>query len=325
MARWRKSVRGVRLRRFILPAAFLIALGVTGTGIFARNRPQAAPSPAQVSTTPPNGGYVGVAECAGCHENETKGYRASLHSQASNSRTPAAANGCETCHGPGAWHVEDPGAKGRIKVFTKMAPREVGAVCQTCHNRQEHEQWQGSMHDARNVSCINCHSVMTPKSEAMLLKQPTITATCAQCHRDKAAKLQRSSHMPVREGKLECTTCHNQHGSTNASMLRVGNSVNEFCASCHAEKRGPFLWEHAPVRENCASCHDPHGSSNERLLVAKAPTLCQRCHAPSQHPSTIYDSNQLTAKSNKLVNRACVNCHSQIHGSNHPAGKRFQR
>ena len=28
-------------------------------------------------------------------------------------------------------------------------------------------------------------------------------------------------------------------------------SVNDNCYKCHAEKRGPFLWEHPPVRENC--------------------------------------------------------------------------
>jgi cytochrome c5 len=29
--------------------------------------------------------------------------------------------------------------------------------------------------------------------------------------------------------------------------------------------------------------------------------------------------------SQRIVNRSCQNCHSQIHGSNHPAGARWQR
>ena len=97
-------------------------------------------------------------------------------------------------------------------------------------------------------------------------------------------KVKKSGHMPVREGKMDCTTCHTPHGSTNVRMLKVGNTINETCASCHAEKRGPFLHDHAAGRESCASCHDPHGSNNDRMLVAKEPMLCQRCHVSSRHP-----------------------------------------
>ncbi len=94
----------------------------------------------------------------------------------------------------------------------------------------------------------------------------------------------RSSHMPMREGKIVCTDCHNPHGSYSEKLLRA-NSVNENCYTCHAEKRGPFLWEHAPVRENCLNCHDPHGSINEYLLkslaAAAVPALPQCGDAPS--------------------------------------------
>jgi DmsE family decaheme c-type cytochrome len=131
--------------------------------------------------------------------------------------------------------------------------------------------------------------------------------------------------MPVREGKMDCTTCHTPHGSNNVRMLKTGNTLNETCASCHAEKRGPFLHDHAAGRESCASCHDPHGSNNDRMLVAKEPMLCQRCHVSSRHPATIYDGTQIAAASNRAIGRSCVNCHSQIHGSNHPAGEKFLR
>jgi DmsE family decaheme c-type cytochrome len=90
--------------------------------------------------------------------------------------------------------------------------------------------------------------------------------------------------------------------------------------------RGPTLWEHAPVRENCATCHDPHGSSNDRMLVVRMPMLCQRCHVATRHPSSIYDNNAITVnKSNRMFGRSCVNCHSNVHGSNHPSGQFFMR
>jgi DmsE family decaheme c-type cytochrome len=167
--------------------------------------------------------------------------------------------------------------------------------------------------------------VHAPKSETGALKLASTTATCESCHKQEAMKVKRSGHMPLREGKMDCASCHNSHGSTNVRMLKVGNTVNESCASCHAEKRGPFLWEHAAGRENCASCHDPHGSNNDRMLVARQPMLCQRCHVASRHPATIYDAAQVRSASNRIVGRSCVNCHSQIHGSNHPAGTFFVR
>ena len=61
------------------------------------------------------------------------------------------------------------------------------------------------------------------------------------------------------------------------------------------------------------------------MLVAKLPMLCQRCHIGTRHPSTIYDAPDLRNKSNRLIGRGCVNCHSQIHGSNSPAGHTFLR
>lgn len=284
------------------------------------------------------GGYIGKAECVSCHDAEGKSYEKRPHARAWNPRTPAAAQACESCHGPGARHIEDPAAPLSLAKFRKMAPRDVSERCLSCHNREAHAQWQGSQHDARNITCVNCHSMHASKSDAALLKATSVLQTCAQCHRDKAAKMLRSNHMPVREGKLDCTTCHNQHGSTNVRMLRAGNTINEACVSCHTEKRGPFLWEHAPVQENCTTCHDPHGSSNDRLLVAKPPALCQRCHIGASHPSIRFDATWypnvspvpptgLTALplSGLMSGRACVNCHSNIHGSNHPSGLFFQR
>ena len=133
--------------------------------------------------------------------------------------------------------------------------------------------------------------------------------------------------MPVREGKMACSSCHNPHGSTNnVKALRNGSSVVESCMTCHAEMRGPVLWPHAPVQESCATCHDPHGSSNDRMLVVRMPMLCQRCHVATRHPATIYDNAAITTnKSNRMFGRSCVNCHSNIHGSNHPSGQFYMR
>lgn len=269
--------------------------------------------------------FVGSDTCIACHEDQQPGYENSPHGKAANPRSPAAAQGCESCHGPGEKHVDDPSDDTTLRKFAKMAPRDVSETCLSCHARGSHAAWQGSPHDTRNLSCVTCHSVHEPESPAAHLKTPTEVELCATCHRVQALKTKRVSHMPVQEGKMQCSSCHNPHGSTNVKQLRVGNWINESCVSCHTEKRGPFLFEHAAGRESCVSCHDPHGSSNDRLLVAKVPMLCQRCHIGTRHPSTIYDSLSVQNKSARVVGRGCVNCHSQIHGSNHPSGQALIR
>jgi DmsE family decaheme c-type cytochrome len=270
-----------------------------------------------------NAKYVGEDTCLTCHENVKAGYDKSKHHIAIDDRTPAAKQSCETCHGPGSEHAEDPTEKHLVNLKTAKAD-VVNATCTTCHNRGEHALWDTSTHANRGVACTSCHSVHNPVAETAQLKARTQMELCANCHRDKVSKLDRSGHMPVREGKMQCTSCHNVHGSTNVKQLRTGDTVAGLCTSCHVDKRGPYLWEHAPTTEGCTTCHDPHGSQNERMLVAKLPILCQRCHIATRHPSTIYDGAVL-ATSNRVFGRSCVTCHSAIHGSNHPSGQFFLR
>jgi DmsE family decaheme c-type cytochrome len=143
-------------------------------------------------------------------------------------------------------------------------------------------------------------------------------------------------------------------------LLKADN-LNDLCYTCHAEKRGPYLWEHAPVRENCLNCHYPHGSNNDKLLVQTRPFLCSGCHSTTGsmghlvwgnnttgdvvngNPTALGqdNNNQPTSAaaynatrnptgtailaSKRMTGRSCQNCHSMIHGSNAPGGARFQR
>jgi DmsE family decaheme c-type cytochrome len=327
--------------RLILIAACLLAAAVTAraTGAISPAAAAQVPTPARAvvaqaptsgaQTAPPSQatGYVGSDTCLTCHSDMGDTLKGTAHAQAQNPRSPAAGHGCESCHGPGQAHVNDD-AKGNILKFAQLTPAESAEACLTCHNRGNHAGWEGSGHDRRNLSCTTCHSVHSPKSFEHQLVKATETQLCATCHRVQVVKTERAvAHMPVREGKMSCTSCHNPHGSiTNVKALKVGSSIAESCISCHTEMRGPMLWEHAPVRENCASCHDPHGSSNDRMLVVRMPMLCQRCHVATRHPASIYDNNAITVnKSNRMFGRSCVNCHSNVHGSNHPSGQFYMR
>jgi DmsE family decaheme c-type cytochrome len=127
--------------------------------------------------------------------------------------------------------------------------------------------------------------------------------------------------MPIREGKLTCSNCHNPHGSVygTESLIREA-SINDNCYKCHADKRGPLLHEHAPVRENCLNCHEAHGSNHEYLLKVQRPRLCAECHSFAHGGQPGLAANQIYA-----FGHGCNNCHTQIHGSNHPSGAFFLR
>ena len=188
--------------------------------------------------------------------------------------------------------------------------------------------WESSAHGRNQLGCSDCHNPMAKVSATGLLKNPTINETCYTCHQQQRAEFAKRSHMPLPEGKLSCADCHNPHGSTSKAQLK-SDSVNELCYNCHAEKRGPFLWEHAPVRENCLTCHNAHGSNHEKLLTVARPFSCQQCHGNTNHQPTLYNAGQMVgggaAPSSRIIGHSCQNCHSQVHGSNHPAGARFQR
>lgn len=293
-------------------------------------RPAAAPAAKGPAGAPPSASqdaanYVGQDMCLTCHE--TLDYKGSKHGLKTSPRTPASTHGCESCHGPGKAHVDGGGDPALILNPGKMQPQRASEQCVGCHNRKEHGLWAGSQHDQRNVGCVTCHSVHKPQGPAQL-KAANEPALCATCHQNVVNKQRnRFNHMPAREGKLTCSSCHNSHGSANLKLLSYGTTVDQSCASCHAEKRGPYLWEHAPVANACVTCHDPHGSNNDRMLVAKVPFLCQRCHVTSRHPPTVYDAFVLrnSQNANKITGRGCVVCHQQIHGSNAPSGKAFLR
>ncbi len=214
----------------------------------AAQPPAAQPPTAQPPSTPahPPAGYAGSDACVLCHGDQEKSIAHSRHGQTKDPRSPAATLGCESCHGPGQAHIDDD-AKGHIKKFSALKPAEINETCLTCHNRGNHAAWEGSTHEARNLACTTCHSVHKPVSFEHQLVKPTETQLCATCHRQQVVKTERAvAHMPVREGKLSCSSCHNPHGSiSNVKNLKVGSSVNELCTSCHAEMRGPMLWEHA--------------------------------------------------------------------------------
>jgi DmsE family decaheme c-type cytochrome len=229
---------------------------------------------------------------------------------------------CESCHGAGTKHIKAKKSEkrgGSIINFgrnTWTPVKDQNEKCLTCHQTHQRIEWKGSSHEFGEVACASCHKVHVAKDPVLDRRdQPKV---CFGCHAKEQAKFQQTSHHPVPEGQMSCSECHNVHGEKGTGAL-VKASSREKCASCHAEKRGPFLWEHAPAAEDCNLCHTPHGSNQAALLKKRPPQLCQQCHSRSGHSSGRYDGSTL-ADSVFLGVKGCTNCHSQIHGSNHPSG-----
>ncbi len=277
------------------------------------------------SRVPVEAHFVGGKVCMTCHAAQAAEFQKTLMGKIG--LTHQGKFECENCHGPGSAHVKAGGGRGvgGILSFGSDDPRTVeerNGVCLGCHQKGERTYWAGSIHETRGVACTNCHTVMKDVSRKHNLKTKIEAETCYQCHKIKRAQMQYSSHMPIREGKVTCTNCHNPHGSITEKLIRQA-SVNENCYTCHAEKRGPKLWEHAPVRENCLNCHQPHGSNYEFLLKVARPRLCNECHSTVHSPTA--GGGFGTPNSPYLLGRACGNCHSNIHGSNKPNGMFFLR
>jgi DmsE family decaheme c-type cytochrome len=294
--------------------------------------------------------YVGSETCKGCHEDYYKGFLRSVHGKKAIPGSPMNREGCESCHGPGGQHAEKGGGKGvAILAFgRKDDPRERSAKCLTCHEETKTLAfWNMNRHKAAGNSCDSCHSVHKGVEKLLVAKEPDL---CFNCHRDIRAQTNKQSRHPVNEKfvshqKLTCSSCHDTMGSFVAEPVdsfstRIGtrtgkmlraDSVNELCYKCHAEKRGPFMWEHPPVQENCLVCHESHGSNHSKLLSRKVPLLCQSCHIDG-HPGSPYTalhsfSGTAASGKNRFFARSCLNCHTDIHGSNGPGsrGKAFVR
>lgn len=264
------------------------------------------------------------ATCINCHKQEQKAHENNIHFKSWKAKGEGV-YGCASCHGDGTRHAKmaDPD-KASIIGFGQKSPAPINVQneqCLSCHkNSPGVKFWLSSKHSNRNVSCASCHSDHKPTLEIQKFAK---TESCLECHRDRKTEFSKYSHHPVQEGKMTCVDCHNPHGSMGHKMLK-GNEIIETCTSCHSDKRGPFLWEHQPVQENCLNCHTPHGGNHDKLLKKRAPLLCQDCHTGTGHQGALLnETGGFEGSGNpQIVGRACIECHSKIHGSHAPQDPR---
>jgi DmsE family decaheme c-type cytochrome len=231
---------------------------------------------------------------------------------------------------------------------------EHGFNCTTCHNPHgnviEHSRkdlclqchdvssptlaWHSSSHNLAGVACTDCHNphpsssvepvvnvshthVQRHERLPMSVNDPQ---ACYKCHPKVFAQSQMPSHHPIREGKLVCSDCHDPHGQAERNLK--GDSLNSLCYRCHAEKQGPFVYEHPPVTQDCSICHEPHGTVANNLLHQPTTFLCLRCHTghrtvPGDHPAFSVAEIDGDPARQAAFFTDCTQCHDQIHGTDH--------
>lgn len=310
-------------------------------------RAQAAASPAKTvsaatAETGPGTRYTdkGADTCLYCHDADadTATHTTALlfkskHARRGDPHTPFGKGGlqCESCHGPGANHsVKDSKKIPTInsqKANSFLTPAQRNEPCLACHKGSTRNAWHAEGHGRADLACASCHKMHTGRDP--VLSKATEAQVCYTCHKNQQADFQKASTHPVRQGRMACSDCHNAHGSSTPAMLAKTN-LNQTCFSCHADKRGPQLWEHAPVAEDCGLCHTSHGSPRPGLLTKSTPLLCQDCHSVAGHPSVARTAAGLPANGGGtgavfITAGSCLNCHTQVHGSNHPAGSKLMR
>ncbi len=271
-------------------------------------------------------GFVGDKACLECHDGVMKNFSKNVHSRLKDFELKGLKKGCESCHGPGGAHAEE-GDVEKIVSFKKGSKSGTSAACLSCHRSLKASDWNLSDHAATEVGCAVCHPIH--KGKDLKAEDPYL---CLKCHTDIKVETMYPSHHPLREGKMKCSSCHQHHGSL-VNNLKTNERLNDLCYSCHADKRGPFVFEHAPVQEDCMACHNPHGSVANNLLKQNEPFLCLQCHESHFHagrigmeeaktlPATGWHSENPhgTEGWRRAFMTKCTQCHFKIHGTDDPS------
>jgi DmsE family decaheme c-type cytochrome len=318
-----KSVRFLAFVCLLGVGLFSLALV---QGIYAAETKADARSPAAVDTTKNASDYVGSETCKTCHEDIYNNWAKTPHWKTTlNTKGGPSKQGCESCHGPGKAHVDGGGDVTKIFTFKGVSPKTISDRCLTCHaGGPEHMHALNSVHTLNKVSCIDCHSPHHATTREFLLvkAQPQL---CYSCHLEKKAEFAMPFHHRVNEGLIQCSDCHNPHGTELPKQVRMASTQDAVCFKCHAEKQGPFVFEHEPVKvEGCTSCHIPHGGANPHMLrVSNVNLLCLQCHTMTPTGSKVGFSGgppgTPSFHSQETFFKSCTLCHIQIHGSNFDA------
>jgi DmsE family decaheme c-type cytochrome len=179
----------------------------------------------QGQTTPRSANrYVGSEVCRTCHPDVWLNFPRNPHFKSIAASEPGklgntdpAKAGCEGCHGPGGDHLAARGGKATIRAFSAFTPEQTLETCLGCHSKDiSKANIRRSPHTEADVVCTNCHSIHKPATPKFLLAKVQ-KELCYSCHASERAQFEMPSKHRVNEGVVQCSDCHNPHGSSAAA------------------------------------------------------------------------------------------------------------
>lgn len=214
MGRWSgTSTSDPGLHRLLIAVALIAGAVMIGAVVSGTH--------AQSVRTIPQAKYTGGGPdaCLMCHGGPQMTLMADTsHGDADNPHTPYGQEACESCHGPGSFHVSS--ARGGVGFpplndFAHDGWPVAGQfdTCLGCHARTSGDRvgigWVGSVHDVSGMTCSSCHEVHT--AENALVDVAHQQNLCASCHGLTNSKHEGFEANGIRLERLTCSTCHNPH------------------------------------------------------------------------------------------------------------------
>jgi predicted CXXCH cytochrome family protein len=206
---------------------------------------------------------------------------------------------CESCHGPGLAHVQNPSKATINTVLAPLGARDGNAWkgCAQCHEGAHHPygaEWLASAHGGgasvrtagARAECKECHT-----AEDALIKFGV-----------NANYLEKATHLPslTENMSVTCAVCHDPHGAQHVGQLRKSLSEADLsknlCMKCHYKRGIPdpttFRGPHSPEGpvllgeggwwpDNMKALFPSGRVESTHGAVAANPKLCAGCHMNS--------------------------------------------
>ena len=208
---------------------------------------------------------------------------------------------CKECHGEQTDHFAS-----STHAKLSFAEGKIGATgCEACHG-------PGSLH------------VKAGGSKGTIVNPRKSPEACFQCHLEKRGEFSLANSHAVLDGKVSCGDCHDPHeGNAIKGTGAALETEIETCTKCHTAQKGPFVFPHYAMKEGCTACHAPHGSINQKMLVARDANLCLRCHLEVSAPGQLLVGGE--DHRSRMNTTTCwgAGCHEAVHGSNASKPLRF--
>jgi predicted CXXCH cytochrome family protein len=245
---------------------------------------------------------------------------------------------------------------------TVSADQPVNSTCLGCHSNAglttqlasgetlpltvDPQVYNGSVHGAKDLTCVSCHTAITgyphPKLTAgdrrsFQLERYT---QCQTCHQDQYRQTLDSNHSRAlaagnRQAAI-CTDCHGAHDTQKPGTPR--QVISTTCRKCHStiydqyagSAHGAALAQTSnPDVPVCTDCHGVHQQEDPTTAAfrLKSPDICGRCHGNAEmmrkysistdvfntyvadfHGTTVmlFERQSPNQPSNKAV---CTDCH----------------